>query len=293
MKIAVIDKKDITLHIQNDTIKVDTQTIPLHLIDLLILNHRINLQTSDLLKMTKNDVALLVVSHDNKNISILHSANPKNAALKLAQYRSLKNRLNFAKYFLSQKIITHQKQLLSFGVELNISEAIMQLNTATTIETLLGIEGSFAREYFEHYFLQIPKRYHKQKRSKQPPLDPVNALLSYWYSLYYHIISVELLSYGFEPSIGYLHSAYRSHNALASDVLEIFRSSINQAVAGVFLNDTLKMEDFSKKGGVYLKYSGRKKVWSEFVALVQVLKPELMKTIATLRRMIDETASDS
>lgn len=289
MKIAVIDKKDIVLKTENNTIKFETQTIPFKLMDMLILNHRATLHTSDILKLTKENISILLIGHNNDNFSIINSANTKNGELKLQQYNSLKNRLTFAKYFLKQKFISHQEHLKSLDVEVDIKSQLQQLDDAKEIEEMMGIEGAFARLYFQHYFAQLPKNLHKNRRSKQPPQDPVNALLSYWYSLYYNIITVKLLSHGFEPSMGYLHTPFRKHNALASDILELFRSTINQAVLSVFKAEMLTAEDFSKKGGVYLKYDGRRKVWSVFVELVQLLQPQLNDAVAKMKRDIDET----
>ncbi len=288
MKIAIIDKKDITLKIENNAIKFEGQTIPFRLMDILILNHRATLHTKDILKLTKEGIAILLISYNNDNFSIVQSANTKGAELKLMQYNSLQNRLKFAKYFISHKLSTHQEQLKSLNIEVDISFPLEQIKNATAIESLMGLEGSFARLYFKHFFEQFPKEMHKGTRSKQPPRDPVNALMSYWYSLYYNIITIKLLSYGFEPSMGYLHTAFRTHNALASDLLELFRASINHAVISAFKNDTLEMSDFSSRGGVYLKYEGRKKVWGEFVALVDALSPKLNTEIATLKKMMAE-----
>lgn len=291
MKIAIIDKKDITLKIVNNSIKIEEQTIPFKLIDMLILNHKTTLHTKDILKLTQNDISILLVSYNNNNFSIINSANTKNSAMKLAQYNSLHSKIIFAKYFIKNKLISHFEQLKKHNIEMQLTTKLQQLESAKEIHEIMGIEGSFAREYFKHYFSLFPKGLHKGTRSKQPPRDPVNALLSYWYSLYYNIITVQLLKFGFECGIGYLHTPFRMHNALASDFLELFRAPINQAVLAVFSNKLLTVEDFSKKGGVYLKYSGRKKVWGEFMSLVAVLKPKLDKEIAEIRRMVDEANS--
>jgi len=288
MKIAVIDRKDIVLKLENNSIKFQEQTIPFKLIDMLVLNHRATLHTKDILKLTKENISILLVSYNNDNFSLIASANAKNADLKLAQYNSLKDNLSFAKYFLTKKLTTHAEHLNYLNLNINIESELKQIQQASKIDELMGIEGSFARFYFKHFFEQLPQNMHKNKRSKQPPQDPVNAVLSYWYSLYYNIITVKLLSNGYEPSIGYLHTAFRTHNALSSDILEVFRSSINQAVINLFKKEILTKDDFSKKGGVYLKYDGRKKIWSEFVALCEVLKPALDQEIANLKKMIYE-----
>lgn len=286
MKTVIIDKKDVKLTFQNNAIKVEQQSIPFRHIDLLILNHRINLDTADILKLTKEEISVLIISHANDNFSLISSANTKNAEIKLAQFTSHPRELEFAKHFIYKKITLHNEQLKNNNLVTECKDELIDLHKATSIGEIMGIEGSYARKYFKEFFSLLPSNMHKSKRSKQPPLDPVNAVLSFWYSLYYKIITVKLLSYGFEPSLGYLHKPFRTHNALASDMLEIFRSDINDAVIQIFKNNILEMDDFSKKGGVYLKFDGRKKLWSYFVALVDALKPKLDNEIATLKQMI-------
>ena len=293
MKIAIIDKKDIELRLENSAIKYEEHTIPFRLMDMLVLNHRTTLHTKDILKLTKEGISILIISHNNDNFSIIQSANTKNADLKLAQYNSLQHSLKFARYFIHHKIVSHKEQLEANDIAVDISKELSQVQNASSIDELMGIEGSFAREYFKHFFTLLPRDMHKNKRTKRPPLDPVNAMLSYWYSLYYNIITIRLISYGFEPSMGYLHTPFRSHNALASDILELFRASINQAVLALFKSELLSKEDFTKKGGVYLKYEGRKKVWSEFVALVDTLKADLDREISTIKRKIYETDTNA
>lgn len=198
------------------------------------------------------------------------------------------NNLGIAKYFIVKKFISHKEQLESIGFSIDIFKQLKQIENARNVQEIMGIEGSFAREYFHHFFSVLPRDLHKSKRTKQPPQDPVNALLSYWYSLYHKIITVKLLSYGFEASLGYLHTPFRSHEALASDLLEVFRASINQAVLSIFTNEIVTIKDFSKKNGVYLKYEARKKIWGEFIGLVDVLKPQLDLEISNLKKMIYE-----
>lgn len=293
LKIAIIDKKDITIKIENNSIKFKEQTIPFRLMDILILNHRTNISTSDILKLTKQNISILILSYNNTHSAIVNSANTKNGDLKLSQYNSLSQKIIFAKYFIREKLKSHQEHLKILDINVDIDEKLKLLDDAENIDNIMGIEGSFAREYFKYFFEQFPRELHNSKRTKNPPKDPVNAVLSFWYSMYYNIISIRLMSYGFEPGIGYLHMAFRSHNALASDMMELFRSQINHAVILLFKNKLLSIEDFSKKEGVYLKYEGRKKIYKEFVNLVNVLNPQLDTHIATIKRMINETNAHS
>lgn len=290
MKIAIIDKKDINIKLENESIKIDRQNIPFKLVDMLILNHKVNLNTSDILKLTKNKISILLLSHDNKNTSLIASSNSKAGELKLSQYKALEKRLKLAKYFLTNKIKTHIEHLKYFSKDINHQNIFYDIDNAQDIDTLLGLEGSFAKAYFKEYFLLFSKEFQTTTRTKHPPLDPLNSLLSYLYSLFYNIITVKLLSYGFEPTIGYLHTPFRTHNALSSDLLELFRAEINHTVYNILQNNILQKSDFAKKGGVYLKWSGRVKIHKEFIKLNQVLKSKLDVEIATLKRMINEVS---
>lgn len=80
---------------------------------------------------------------------------------------------------------------------------------------------------------------------------------------------------------------FRSHSALASDFMELFRADINEFVFKLFAEDRLKLSDFSKQnGGVYLKYDGRRRVWGEFQKFNLTLQKDLEKEITIIKYMI-------
>ena len=227
MKIAIIDKKDATVKIENNILKIDEQNIPFRLIDTLIIFSNHLLQTKDIIKITKEDIFIILISYNQRDASLITSTKGKNAELKLSQYRALENHLFIAKYFLSKKITTHTAQLKLHNILIEDEEILKKIKDAKDIQTLLGIEGSFSKNYFTSYFTLFPKTLHNNRRTKNPPKDPLNATLSFCYMLFYSIITIKLLSYGFEPTIGYLHKPFRSHNALSSDIMETIRADIN------------------------------------------------------------------
>jgi len=286
MKIAIIDKKNISLKIDTSSIKVDEKSIPFHLIDLLLITTKTALSSQDILKLNKNGISILLLSQNSTNISIINCAKTKQGELKLAQYEALSKRLEIAKDILANKIKLHKEHLEKYQIYLDIKIVLKKIEKAKNIEELMGIEGSFAKTYFKEFFSLLPKNMHKNKRSKNPPQDPVNAVLSLFYTLYYNIITVKLLTYGFEPSIGYLHTPFREHNALASDLMELFRADINEEVIKIFKENLLSLDDFTKKGGVYLKYEARSKIWKNFLELEGKLKSKLDKEVANLKAKI-------
>jgi CRISPR-associated protein Cas1 len=284
MNIVTIDKKDITLKVSAKILTIDSQKVPLKLIDILIIANKNMITTSDINKLTKEGIGIILLSHNLYESSIIYAFNPKNAELKLAQYNAVVNKsVLIAKYILLLKIKSHLSHLAKHQIIINFQEFEEKVKKSISLEELLGIEGSFSKLYFSYYFKLFSKTLTKGKRSKRPPLDPLNALMSWFYTLTYNILAIKLLSFGFEPALGFLHKPFRSHLALSSDLLEIFRADINQKVYEIFNSKLLTIQDFTKKDGVYLKYEAKKIAYKEFKNFINELSPKIDYHIANLR----------
>lgn len=286
MKVAIIDQKDIEVSIENSTIKFGDTKLPFRLVDTLLIANNIQINSKDILKINKNDINIVLFNQRTNHSSIITAANPKNAQIKLQQYKAIEKKLTIAKYIVSQKIQRHIHQLKCNEKLIDETKYLPNVEKAEHIETLLGIEGSFAREYFSHFFTLVPKKLHKGKRSKRPPLDPINAVLSYLYYIVHNIITVKLLAQGFETSISYLHVPFRSHEALSSDLLEFFRDQINQFVILLFEENILNINHFQKRGGVYLNYEGKKLLYPHLKDLLDGLSFKIDTHISQLKEML-------
>jgi len=287
MKLLIIDGKKAFLKTNANSIKVDDKTIPFHLIESVLIFSKLDISTSDIIKMTDVGLDVILISYDFQKSSLITSAFSKTNELKIKQYEAYKNKsLQIAKYILSNKISSHIKQLKQHQIEYEYKEYLQKIDDAKDLETLLGIEGSFSKVYFKEFFSLFPKVLHKAKRSKRPPLDPVNAMLSFYYMIFYNIIALKLIGYGFESGIGFLHKPFRSHQALSSDILEFFRADINEHVYNLFSNRIIWLEDFSRKKGVYLRYEGRKKIWKIVKDFLNENEYKINSTISSIRKML-------
>ena len=287
MNISIIDKKDAKITVENSVIKIDDAKLPLRLVDVLLIMSSVTFDSKELLKITDAGVNIVLFSNYSQKSTIISSTSAKNSELKMKQYLALQKNLQIAKYLIEEKIKRHAYQLSLNQITLEANAYIEKVKSVTSHEELLGIEGSFAREYFKLYFDLIPSQFHKHIRTKQPPQDPANALLSYFYSMIYNIITVKLISFGFESSIGYLHKPFRDHHALSSDIMELFRDQINQFVVELFREkELLSMEDFTKKGGVYLTFDGKKKLYQHVKDLVQGLDFKINSELTNLKEML-------
>jgi len=284
MNIVIIDKKETRVSTNNETLVVDGQKIPFRLIDTLLIMGTIMISTRDVTKLTSHKITVLLLSYNYKESAIISTTIGKSAELKRKQFQAAP--LPIAKEILRKKIESHIRHLKSHDIKLDSKPYQSTIAQAENLDTLLGIEGSFSKLYFGYYFSFFPKILHKGKRSKRPPLDPLNAMMSMYYTIFYNIIAIRLLAYGFETGIGFLHRPFRSHHALASDVLELFRADINAFVYEIFSKKLLVHADFTLKGGVYLKYEGRKKTWVAFREFLQSQEPRIDEAITEIRGML-------
>lgn len=291
MNTVIIDKNDQKIELKGAKIYTNEHTIPLKLIDLLILTESAKITPKTILNLTNENIPLLFLSNDSKKFSITLPAISKNSELKVLQYKALSKNVEIAKALLFEKFTTHKESLEKYDIVISIDDELTALALAKDIETMMGIEGAMARKYFGHYFSLFERKLTKGYRSKNPPLDPVNATLSYIYTLGYNMITAKLYMKGFEPSISYLHTPFRNHFALSSDILETLRADINNFVADLFLNQTLTTDDFTAKGGVYLTQQSRIKLWTILKPFMNKLNKKVNKQIAHLKKQLEPSTT--
>jgi CRISPR-associated protein Cas1 len=146
------------------------------------------------------------------------------------------------------------------------------ISRATTLDTLRGIEGDSAAAYFAvfpHLLTNHDPEITISGRSRRPPLDPVNALLSFLYALLMYDCRSALESCGLDAQCGFLHRDRPGRPSLALDLMEEFRAFFADRTAlSLFNRQQITSKDFDIKenGAVLLKDDSRKKVltaWQE------------------------------
>ena len=140
---------------------------------------------------------------------------------------------------------------------------------ADSFATLLGIEGAAARVYFANFdgmLISGISAFDFRTRNRRPPKDPVNAVLSFLYSMLMRQAMVSAMMVGFDPYMGFYHQPKYGRPALALDLAEEFRPLIaDSAALTLFNNAELKEKDFIQRGGaVSLTQDGRKAVIGAF-----------------------------
>jgi CRISP-associated protein Cas1 len=151
----------------------------------------------------------------------------------------------------------------------SLSYLTQQATQAESIERLMGLEGAAAASYFNAFGDCLTGAgFTFTARSRQPPGNPVNAMLSFGYQvLWNHLLSLIELQ-GLDPYHACLHQGTERHAALASDLIEEFRAPIVDSLVLYLVNRGVVRveEDFTyRDGGCYLNDTGRKKFLRAFL----------------------------
>lgn len=147
-----------------------------------------------------------------------------------------------------------------------LSNAIRQVYSSDDIDTIRGIEGFCAKGYFDCFNLLIlqPDDFEMQERTKRPPLDRTNALLSFLYAMYTCDCASALEAAGLDSYIGYYHSLRPGRCSLACDLVEEIRCLAERMVLTLINLKIVSKKDFDVEvtGATFLNDEGRKKVLS-------------------------------
>ena len=152
-----------------------------------------------------------------------------------------------------------------------LNAGIDKVFEAKTIEKVMGIEGNCAQNYFSIFDKLITNQkvpFTFEFRTKRPPLDPVNAVLSFVYTLLTSEFAAALETVGLDSYIGFCHALRSGRSSLACDLVEEARCIAERFVITLLNLQIIGEKDFEKQisGAVWLNDEGRKKVltrWQE------------------------------
>jgi CRISPR-associated protein Cas1 len=187
----------------------------------------------------------------------------KNIELRLAQYDACQSEhfsLRLARGFVASKILNCRTLLRrnhAAPTESALSELKQLANKARHVEnaaSLLGIEGTAARVYFREFTGMLKGdasvQFDLEGRNRRPPKDPVNALLSFCYTLLAKELMLAVTTVGLDSMLGFYHRPHFGRHALALDLMEEFRPVIaDSVVIGALNNGVIQPDDFIRAAG--------------------------------------------
>ncbi len=200
-----------------------------------------------------------------------------NVELRLAQHRSARDTdlcvrvargLVASKIRNSRTLIRRNHQAPPLAVLGELEQLARKAERAEALDVLLGLEGTAARTYFGSFTgmfkgqAAVAGHFDLDGRNRRPPKDPINALLSFVYSLLTKDFVLALSSVGLDPLLGFYHQPRFGRPALALDLMEEFRPLIaDSVVIGAINLGGLALDDFvAHPAGVAMKPSARRRL---------------------------------
>jgi CRISP-associated protein Cas1 len=272
------------------TVEDDKQKVPIEDLDAVLIHGFGQITTQAIQLCARRGVAVQWMTAGGQFLAGT-TASPGRVQQRIRQYAALSNddtRLRLARQLIQAKVETQLRYLLrgtrgdgarrdrARGAIEGIREALRRIPAATSPDSLRGLEGTAARHYFAaiHELLSpsVPDRLRPDGRSKHPPRDRFNALLSFGYAMIQTVVHRSALAVGLEPALGFFHQPRTSAPPLVLDLMELFRTPLWEmlVVASINRGQWNDDEEFNvTPGQVWLSDSGRKKAIGLFEQRLQ------------------------
>ena len=247
--------------------------IPKNTIDGIILLSSVQISSQAIVEFLHLGISVTWISSIQKFYGRLESMNHVNV-LRQAKQISMQGSNFYLK--MTQKIIEtkiHNQQVLlrRYNRYKNSNEVTNIIKAMETIakfipktiiiNRIMGYEGIAAKNYFSALGKMVSKDFSFEKRTKRPPKDMFNSMLSFGYSLLMSEVYTAINNAGLHPYFGFMHAIKEHHAALASDLMEEWRPVlIDSLVMSLISHNEIKLNCFDDKivNGVYLNEIGRK-----------------------------------
>jgi len=274
-----LDHETVVMEVENET----ARQMPLHPLASIVVIGNVMVSPHLMARCSQDGRSLVFLDRRGRFQFRIQGPVSGNVLLRRAQHAALddpRTALTIAKNITAGKIQNCRQVLLRGARESpedqqanELSKAasalagsLLRLKEASNLDEARGIEGMSASVYFEAFpsLLRLDNSSLEFKgRTRRPPRDPVNAVLSFLYTLLRFDCSSALEGVGLDPQVGFLHSLRPGRPALALDLMEELRPVLADRLALTLINRRqLGKDDFEFRSGgsVFLNEKGRKTV---------------------------------
>lgn len=256
--------------------------IPFHNLDSIVCFGNVLATPYLLAACAKSGITVSFLDQFGRFLAATIGFSPGNVLLRRQQYRLADDPERCAKIvknILSAKVANYRSVFLRAARESKVPETVARLEKtakdlnpvigkiqqSSDVASMRGLEGTAGRTVFSDYdALLLPATGFSMKgRTRRPPLDPVNALLSFLYSLLAHDVRSACESVGLDAAVGFLHVDRAGRPGLALDLMEEFRPILaDRLVCSLINRRQIALKDFvtEENGSVRLEDDARKKV---------------------------------
>ena len=261
------------------------QEVPLAKLDQVVLMGRgVQISTALLVDLLIKGIPVFITNQQGSKVyAALAQGVSRFGALRSQQMQlvhAADRALELARAMIQAKLINQRALLADTGwgsaaaESQQIAQAFASLAAAVTIDMVRGYEGAAAAAYFGAWQLALPKIWGFDGRAFYPPPDPINALLSFGYTLALNDVLAAVQFTGLDPYLGTFHVIEAGRPSLALDLLEEFRPLIvDRLVLELVQTGQITRSQFErptqKPEAVYLNAAGRAQVVDRYEALMQ------------------------
>lgn len=259
--------------------------VPLHNLEEIITCGYTGASPALMCACAERNISLCFLTPEGKFLARVTGHEHGNVVVRKTQYRYSEDAekcLDYAKNFITGKLFNSrwviERAIRDYAARLDVEmlhntsqimqTALQRTRECTEIGSLRGIEGEAASSYFgafDQLIIQQKNDFNFQIRTKRPPLDNVNALLSFSYTLLASMCASALETVGLDPYVGFMHTDRPGRTSLALDLMEELRSVFADRFVLTLINkkiitakDFLQQED----GAVFLAEEARKKFFT-------------------------------
>jgi CRISPR-associated protein Cas1 len=300
----------------HDEVAAVDRTLPLVEIERVIIGDSTQATTAALAALMELDIPVSFCSWSGRVLGLLRAPSTASAGTRLEQYRRCLDPgfcLDLARSLIEAKILNQRRilQRLAANRALDISAAGDWFNSlvqgtprAPSTDALRGLEGTASARYFEELARFFPPSFPFERRSRRPPHNPVNAVLSYAYTVLGGELEATLWACGLDPALGVYHATEDRRASLALDLLEPFRAPVCDALAvDLFSHQMVHGEHFERRvsddkthsaqPGIFLTLEGRKKFFVQYERrLERQFTYEITGQRTTLRQLLERQCLD-
>ena len=269
------------LHLENDTLRVDVEhqkrmQVPLHHLGSVVCLGNIMLSPALMHRCADDGISLVLLDGNGRFKARLEGAVSGNILLRQAQHRQPPEfALGLARAVIAGKLRNARQVLLRGAREAadesdtktltavaeTLAISVRNLPHAPDLDTVRGIEGDAAKTYFSALpsLVRRDMREHfsMDGRTRRPPRDRFNALISFLYSMLMNDCRSALEAVGLDPQLGFLHTVRPGRAALALDLMEEFRAIMADRLALTLINrGQISPKDFDLREGGAVSLEG-------------------------------------
>jgi len=256
---------------------------PLRSLREIILLHACTIESNALAALADANVPLLLLNGRGEYAATLHPGPIKNFYPRQAQfdaYRDPARRREVARRIIAVKLDSFRRIARERDNAYDGTNEDAALAAAASLDEVRGVEGAATREHYARMSRWLRGgEFVFVERTKRPPRDPVNALLSLSYTLTMNTTLAAVNTIGLDPAFGFLHEDYYGRPSLACDLMESWRADAAERFVLRALNRReLRREHFDENTpaeGVMLNAEGRKEYFGRWFPFMHEEKRSL------------------